>query len=202
MEQNLGLELSWTNRFLLAKQVRRFYTELGCILQSDWTNLRDATVRAAFLWMEEFGPEIWPPEIEKRGHLSLSERDPAFGFVYARDRNGSDYTSQEHIESVSYSLENSFFQLDHRGLNPMNKKFEGVVRYFKDVFDQLWDFDSTPHGWPERTAGELFCIIFRTPLWTGHADEVFCPLFYLHENRARNCEHDESSEFVCECHIR
>lgn len=202
VEVNLSMELSWANRFLLAKQVRRFYSELGCIFQNEFTNIQSATFRTAYLWMEEFGEDVWPARLEKRGHLRTPERYPETGFVYARDRSVANFVSQEHIEAARDSLPEFCWAPDFKGLNPMNINFENMVLYFKDVFDNLWDFENTLRGWPERTARELFCIIFDTPIWSRSPEDLFCPLFYLHDDRARHCESDESGDAVCECHIR
>lgn len=68
---------------LLVQQVIRWSWEVQSVqMCSSKMGLRYHPVRTAWLWMEEYGPDVWPVEIDKRRHL-----DPSTDFVYLRDRS-------------------------------------------------------------------------------------------------------------------
>jgi hypothetical protein len=55
--------------------------------------------------MEEYGPEIWPEEMEKRRHL-----DPSTDFVYLRDRSTPSTVQAELSLKIDENISDFCFQ--------------------------------------------------------------------------------------------
>jgi len=154
---------------LLAQQVIRWSWEIESVQTcSSRRGLTYHPVRTAWLWMEEYGAEIWPEEIEKRKHL-----DPSFGFVYLRDRS---MPSEAHTENSLGIDDNIADFCSKKGtLHPHNSMFQSVLRYLASVHAGLWkDVDYTVcRDW---TAAELMADFLEPEPWVPSEDLL--PLYY------------------------
>jgi hypothetical protein len=154
---------------LLAQQVIRWSWEIQSVQTcSSKPKVTYHPVRTAWLWMEEYGAEIWPQESEKRRHL-----DPSTGFVYLRDRSAPSKSQAE----TSLDIEENIAEFCFRKgtLHPYNSMFQNVLRYFASVHAGLWhDVDYTVcRDW---TAAELMADFLGSEPWVP-LDNLL-PLYY------------------------
>ena len=175
---------------LLAQQVIRWSWEVESVQTcSSRRGLTYHPVRTAWLWMEEYGAEIWPMEIwpmeiEKRKHLNSSA-----DFVYLRDRTTSSEAKAENTLDVDGNMADFCFVKGP--LHPHNSIFQSVLRYFATVHAGLWhDVDYTVcRDW---TAAELMADFLGTEPWVP--SENLLPLYY----EGVSSESDGSCE-SCDC---
>ncbi|KAI4755979.1 hypothetical protein E4T52_11839 [Aureobasidium sp. EXF-3400] len=107
---------------LLAQQVMRWSWEtLSVQTCSSKPKLTYHPVRTAWLWMEEYGAEIWPEESEKRRHL-----DPSTDYVYLRDRSTPGESQVENSLDINENIAEFCFKKGT--LHPYNSMFQNVLR--------------------------------------------------------------------------
>jgi hypothetical protein len=154
---------------LLAQQVIRWSWEVQSVQTcSSKPILTGHPVRTAWLWMEEYGAEIWPKESEKRRHL-----DPSTSFVYLRDRSAPSESQAETSLDIDENIAGFCFRKGT--LHPYNSMFQNVLRYFASVHAGLWhDVDYTVcRDW---TAAELMADFLGSEPWVP-LDNLL-PLYY------------------------
>lgn len=154
---------------LLAQQVIRWSWEIQSVQTcSSRPKLTCHPVRTAWLWMEEYGAEIWPEEDEKRRHL-----DPSTDYVYLRDRSTPSESKAETSLDIEENIAEFCFRKDT--LHPYNSMFQNVLRYFASVHAGLWhDVDYTVcRDW---TAAELLADSLGPEPWVPLNNLL--PLYY------------------------
>lgn len=154
---------------LLAQQVIRWSWEVESVQTcSSRRGLTYHPVRAVWLWMEEYGTEIWPEETEKRRHL-----DPSTDFVYLRDRSTASEAQADNSLDIDENIADFCFKSGT--LHPHNSMFRSVLRYFAGVHAGLWhDVDySVCEDW---TAAELMADVLGSEPWMP--SENLLPLYY------------------------
>jgi hypothetical protein len=125
-------------------------------------------VRTAWLWMEEYGPDIWPEAIEKRRHL-----DPSTGFVYLRDRSTPSDVQADRFLDIDGNISDFCFQEDM--LHPHNSMLQILLRWFASIHAGLWhEVDYTLCK--DRTAAELMADFLGLEPWIPLDDLL--PLYY------------------------
>jgi hypothetical protein len=175
---------------LLVQQVIRWSWEVQSVQTcSSNLGLTYHPVRTAWLWMEEYGAEIWPEEIRKRRHL-----DPSTTFVYFRDRSTPSEARTEHRLDIDGHIADFCFREDM--LHPHNSMFQNVLRYFASVHAGLrHDVDYTIcKDW---TAAELMADFLELEPWAPLEDLL--PLYYgdLSSESDGSCESCDSDCSVC-----
>lgn len=106
----LGFDMNQTSEKtdLLVQQVIRWSWKVQSVqMCSSKLGLTYHPVRTAWLWMEEYGAEIWPEETEKRRHL-----DPSTGFVYLRNRSTPSTVQADLSLEIDENISDFCFQED------------------------------------------------------------------------------------------
>jgi hypothetical protein len=167
----LGFVLDQTSeKFdLLVQQVIRWSWEVQSVQMCDSRlGLTYHPVRTAWLWMEEYGPDIWPEAIEKRRHL-----DPSTGFVYLRDRSTPSDVQADRFLDIDGNISDFCFQEDM--LHPHNSMLQILLRWFASIHAGLWhEVDYTLCK--DRTAAELMADFLGLEPWIPLDDLL--PLYY------------------------
>jgi hypothetical protein len=175
---------------ILVQQVIRWSWEVQSVqMCSSKMGLTYHPVRTAWLWMEEYGPEIWPREIEKRGHL-----DPSTGFIYLRDRSTPSGVQADLSLEIDENISDFCFGEDK--LHPYNSMFQNVLRWFASIHAGLWhQVDYTVcRDW---TAVELMADFLGLGPWIPL--ESLLPLYYgdLFSGSGGSCESCDSDCSAC-----
>jgi hypothetical protein len=167
----LGLDMNQTSeKFdLLVQQVIRWSWEVQSVqMCNSELGLTYHPVRTAWLWMEEYGSDIWPVENDKRRHL-----DPSTSFVYLRDRSTPSHVQADHSLEIDENISDFCFQEDK--LHPHNSMFQNVLRWFASIHAGLChEVDYTLCK--DRTAAELMADFLGLEPWIPLDDLL--PLYY------------------------
>lgn len=154
---------------LLAQQVIRWSWEVESVQTcSSRRGLPYHPVRTAWLWMEEYGAELWPEQIEKRQHF-----DPSTRFIYLRDRSTPSEAQAECSLDIDENIADFCFRKGT--LHPHYSMFQSVLRYLASVHAGLWqDADYTVCR--DRTAAELMADFLGSEPWIP--SDNLLPLYY------------------------
>lgn len=154
-------------------------------------------MRTAWLWIEEYGAELWPAEIEKRGHLHPRFRNPTEGFVYLRDRGKRDKIPFEGFDDIVGHMPDFCFE-DGR-LSPFNSMFWNILYYFADVYLGVYSCDIT--SWEGQTAAQLMAEFLGQKPWVPGKE--FLPLYY--QSSGAGCDDSLNSSScsgsTCSCSV-
>lgn len=172
---------------LLAQQAMRWSWEVESVQTcSSRRKLAYHPVRSAWLWMEEYGAELWPEELEKRNHL-----DPSTDFVYLRDRSTASEAQADNSLDIDGHIADFCFRKG--SLHPHNAMFQSVLRYFAGVHAGLWhDIDYTVCR--DRTAAELMTDFLGLEPWIP--SDNLLPLYY-----EGMFSESEGSSQSCDCSV-
>ncbi|KAI5204276.1 hypothetical protein E4T39_03723 [Aureobasidium subglaciale] len=170
--------------YMLAQQVYRWCWEVENV-QACGPNphLPYHPVRAAWLWMEEYGAELWPADIGRRGHLY-----PSTTFVYLRDRNG--YIDLEPDQRLDVDENIAGFCFSKGTLHPYNDMFQKVLQYFAGMQSGMWSHVEKSIC-RARTAAELMADFLGSEPWMPE-QRGFIPLYYV-EDDTGSCSSDDST---------
>ncbi|KAI5277038.1 hypothetical protein E4T47_00188 [Aureobasidium subglaciale] len=170
--------------YMLAQQVHRWRWEVENV-QACGPKLRLPyhPVRAAWLWMEEYGAELWPADVHKRGHLY-----PSTTFVYLRDR--SEYVDLEPDQRLDVDENIAEFCFSKGTLHPYNDMFQKVLQCFAGMQSGLWRHVNKSIC-RARTAAELMVDFLGSEPWIPE-QRGFIPLYYV-EGDSESCSSDDST---------
>jgi hypothetical protein len=203
----------------LAKQIRRYSWEVEQIQRAaPQLHLAFHPIRTAWLWMEEYGAQLWSESEHKRMHLHPHHRNPAGAFVFLRDAcwaevEFDDVDDDDDEEQVDYGDyyhdfrpeidENlaAFCYLSDSGLHPYNWMFKKVLWLFAGVYEGLWDGgdddddDEFAVAGHHRTAAQLMAEFLGEKAW--RPQRGFLPLYYEDEDLGTASECSSDSDDSC-----
>lgn len=172
----LGIDITMdpARHNMLARQVVRWSWEVqsvqGC---GPKLHLPYHPIRTAWLWMEEYGPDLWPADEKKRGHLDNWAQDTDSSFVHLRDRAEIQHQDIEQRVDIIENIPQ--FCFSKGTLHPYNSMFQQVLQYFAGVYAGLWD-GVDYKTCENQTAAQLMAQFLGMKPWVP--EQAYLPLFY------------------------